>query len=400
MDAITRRGILERGGTTIDWPGEPSLGGYYGQEEIDVVIKTIQDSMSFVTGFGFICEEIAQFEAEFARYCGAAESISINGAGTGLDMAMMALDLEPGDEVICPSINFRAAPMSIVGQGGQWIPCEIDPKTLQADPADVERRITPRTRAIYPVHMNGLSAPIDDYLEIAERHPHPKHGPLKVIGDAARALGGGYKGGKIGGFGWMTVFSFHTMKNMTTLGEGGAITTDDPALAQRLRELRQFGSDTGWGTNYKMTKVQAAVGSVQLGRLEGFIVDRRCVAQARDEMLQDLPDLTLPYEPDDCVHSYYLYTCLVPKEWAGDKRNALLAMLAEDYHVNAIVANPPVHSTVPFLAQHTGAPDLPVSEETGARLFCLPIHPCMSGDDNEYLCAALWDAMERVRKMP
>jgi dTDP-4-amino-4,6-dideoxygalactose transaminase len=213
-------------------------------------------------------------------------------------------------------------------------------------------------------------------------------------------LGGGYNGGQIGGFGWMTVFSFHTMKNMTTLGEGGAVTTDDTDLAARLRAIRQFGGGIGWGSNYKMTKVQAAVGSVQLGRLPGFIVDRRRVAHARDEMLGDLPDLTLPYEPADCVHSYYLYTCLVPKEWARDKRNALLAMLAEDYRVNAIVANPPVHSAVPFLSQHTGAPDLPVSEETGARLFCLAIHPCMSDDDNEYLCAAVWDAMERVRKMP
>jgi perosamine synthetase len=399
MDAKTRKEILERGAPSIDWPGEPHLGGYYGQEEIDVVIKTILDSMNFVTGFGFICEEIAQFEAEFAEYCGAAECISINGAGTGLDMAMMALDLEPGDEVICPSINFRAAPMSIVGQGGKWVPCEVDPRSLQADPADVEKRMTPRTRAIYPVHMNGCSAPIDELLEIAERHPHPKHGPPKVIGDAARALGGGYKGGKIGGFGWMTVFSFHTMKNMTTLGEGGAITTSDPDLAARMRAIRQFGGDIGWGTNYKMTKVQAAVGSVQLGRLEGFIEDRRRVAATRDEMLGGIPELTLPYEPPDCVHSYYLYTCLVPKEWAGAKRDALLGMLLEDYHINTVVANAPMHSTVPFLAEHTGRPDLPVSEEIGARLFCIAIHPCMSDADNEYMCAAMWDAMEKMRKM-
>jgi perosamine synthetase len=400
MDAKARKAILERGAPSIDWPGEPHLGGFYGQEEIDVVVKTIRDSMNFVTGFGFICEEIARFEAEFAAYCGAAECITITNAASGLDLSMMALNLEPGDEVICPSINFRAAPMSIVGQGGKWIPCEVDPKTLQADPADVERRITDRTRAIYPVHMNGCSAPIDDYIEIAERHPHKKHGPLKVIGDAARALGGGYKGGKIGGFGWMTVFSFHTMKNMTTLGEGGAVTTSDPDAAARLRAIRQFGGDLGWGTNYKMTKVQAAAGSVQLGRLDGFISERRKVAKARDEMLGDLPDLTLPFEPADCVHSYYLYTCLVPKEWAGAKRDALLQTMLDDYHVNTVVANPPCHSTIPFLAEHTGKPDLPISEEVGARLFCIPIHPCMSDEDNQYICAATWEAMERVRKMP
>src|SRR5204863_5925798 len=128
-----------------------------------------------------------------------------NCAGTGLDMAMMCLDLEPGDEVICPAVNFKAAPLSIIGQRGRWVPCEIDPDTFQADPEDVEKRITPRTRAIYPVHMNGLSAPMEAYREIAERHPHPKHGPLKVIGDAARALGGGYRGRKIGKEGSMKV---------------------------------------------------------------------------------------------------------------------------------------------------------------------------------------------------
>lgn len=113
-------------------------------------------------------------------------------------MAMMALDLEPGDEVIVPAINFRAAPLSVVGQGGQIIWCEVDPRTLQADPSDVESRKTPRTRAIYPVHMNGLSAPMDDILDIANRNPHPVHGPLKVIGDAARACGGKYRDSRIG----------------------------------------------------------------------------------------------------------------------------------------------------------------------------------------------------------
>ena len=270
MDASRIKEALKRGHPSINWPGEPHLGGFYGEEEIEIVVKTMRDSMTnFVDGFGFICEEIEQFEADLAKYAGTTEAISITNCANGLDMAMMALDLEPGDEVICPSVNFRAAPMSIVGYGGQWVPCEIDPRTFQADPADVEARITPRTRAIYPVHMNGLSAPIDDYLEIAERHPHPKHGPLKVIGDAARALGGGYKGGKIVAFGWITVFSFHTMKNMTTLGDGGANTTNDTEIATRLRSIRQFGSLGGWGSNYKMTKVQAATGIVQLKRLDG-----------------------------------------------------------------------------------------------------------------------------------
>jgi dTDP-4-amino-4,6-dideoxygalactose transaminase len=398
MEASRRKEALSCGGLSIPWPSEPHLGGYYGEEEIEVVVKTMRESMNdYVHGFGFICEEIEQFEADFAKYCGAADAISITNAANGLDLAMMALDLQPGDEVICPSVNFRAAPMSIIGQGGTWVPCEVDPKTLQADPADVEKRMTPRTRAIYPVHMNGLSAPIDAYIEIAERHPHPKHGPAKVIGDAARALGGGYKGGKIGGFGWMTVFSFHTMKNMTTLGEGGAVTMDDPELAARARSIRQFGGGGGWGTNFKMTKVQAAVGIVQLKRLDDFIAARREVARKRTELLADIPELQLPYEPADCVHSYYLYSILVQKEWAGEKRDQLMAILRDEYGIDTCVANPPTHSTIPFLTEHTGGAHLPVSEEVGQRLFCPPIHPRMSDQDNEYICAALWETVEKLR---
>ena len=195
----------------------------------------------------------------FTNYCGTEFAISLSTASVGLDLAMISLGLEPEDEVICPAINFKASPLAVLGQGAKLVFCEIDPHTFNCDSADVERRITPNTRAIFPVHMNGLSAPMDDLLDIAERYPHPTHGPLKVIGDAARACGGGYKETKIGKKGWMNVFSFHTMKLMTTLGEGGMITTDDPELARMLRGIRQWGNEADtWGSSYKMTKVQAS----------------------------------------------------------------------------------------------------------------------------------------------
>jgi perosamine synthetase len=388
------------------WPAEPLLGSHYGEEEIEAVVRCMRTAMDPCVGFGFICEEIEEFERAFAEYIGAEYCVSINGAGGGLDMAVRALDLEPGDEVIVPSVNFRAALMSVIGHGGKLVVCEVDPKTLCADPNDVEKRMTPRTRAILPTHMNGLSADMNALEEIAARHPHPKHGPAKVIGDAARALGGGYQGTKIGARGWMTVFSFHTQKCITTLGEGGAITTDDAELWDRLQGIRQFGSvrhnpdpmvqGYGWGSNYKMTKVQAVVGMVQLGRLPGMIESRRRLARARDEML-DGSGLQLPYEPPGYEHCYYLYSLLVPKEWAGEKRDRLMAMLREQYGVDTVVANPPVHQTVPYVAMRTQGQELPVSEEVAARLFCPPIHPFMPDADNEYIAAAIWEAMEQVR---
>jgi perosamine synthetase len=396
MTEKQRKDALKRG-LSAPWQGEPMMGSYYGEEEFDAVIRAMRTSMDPAVGFGFICEEIEVFEKALAEYFDTKYAITINGAGGGLDMAMVALDLEPEDEVICPTINFRAAPMAVLGQRAKLVLCEADPQTLCADPNDVEKRLTPRTRCIFPTHMNGISAAMDDLLEIAERHPHPKHGPLKVIGDGARALGGGYKGTKIGKKGWMNVFSFHTMKNMTTLGEGGAITTDDDVVADRLREIRMFG-EQHWGSNYKMTKMQAAVGPIQLGRLDGLIAARRKLAQQRNEMLEGCPELTLPYEPGGYVHSYYLYSILVSPQWAGEKRDRLMAILTDEYGVDCGVYNPPVHRTVPFIAKHTQGQELPISDEVAGRLFCVPMHPRMSEEDNEFIAAAIWDAAERTRR--
>lgn len=382
------------------YPGEPQLGAWYTVAEIDATVKAIRDSMDYREGFGFVVDEIVQFENAFAAYCGTDDAVSLVTASVGLDIAMMCLDLQPGDEVITPALNFKACSLAIIGQGGTPVLCEVDPRTFNADPADVERRITPRTRAILPVHMNGLSAPMDDYLDIAERHPHPEHGPLKVIGDAARACGGGYKGTKIGKRGWMNVFSFHTMKLMTTLGEGGAITTDDAAVANRVRNIRQWGGGEEWGSSYKITKPQAAVGMVQLGRLDEMLALRRRRAHERLAMLEGIPDLTLTYEPPDCEHTFYLNTYLVPPEWSGEKRDALCALLLDEYGIGTCCANPPVWEKHAHIASHVqGAPDdYPVSTEIARRLFCVSLHPQMTEDENEYIAAAMWDAVERIRK--
>ena len=287
-------------------------------------MAAMRESMEVSKGFGTTCQQILDFEAAFAGYCGTKHAIAVNSAGPGLDMAMRYLKLQPGDEVIVPAINFMAAPLAVMGAGGQCVWGEVNPSTLQLDPNDAERRITPRTRAIFPVHMNGLAAPMDDYYEIAARHPHPTYGPPVIIGDAARACGGEYRGQKIGKRGFCSVFSFHTMKNMVTLGEGGMITTDDDHFAAYCRSTRFYGIATEvWGTSNVMTKVQAAVGLVQLRKLDGFIQARRRLALRRNDLLAGIRNVTLPPEPPDCKHSYYVYTCLVSAEWAGEKRDAL-----------------------------------------------------------------------------
>ncbi len=397
MDADRRKEIIATQKPEIPWANEPMMGSYYGEEEFEAVRREMEACNHPHIGFDANGPTVQEFEERFAQWCGAPYALANNGAGTGLDLAVMALDLEPGDEVIVPAINFKAAALSVLGQGGTVVWCEVDERTFQADPEDVERRITDRTRAIYPVHMNGMAAPIDEYLEIAERNPHPRHGPLKVIGDAARSCGARLKGRRVGSWEWICVFSFHTMKNMTTLGEGGMVVTQDPEAHEKMRKIRGFGGDI-WGTNYKLTNVQAAVGLVQLERIDEMLDRRRAVAAERDELLAGLEEITVPYCPEDRWHTYYLYTCLVPEAWAGEKRDRVREIMDEEYGISCVVANPPCYRSNEFLNQNTDHSDLPRSELLGKRLLCVPIHPLISTSDNEYIAAALWETVERVRE--
>jgi len=393
------RDALKQGKPEPPWRAEPLLGSTYDEEEIEAAVSAIREGSDISEGFGFTAPPIPDFEEAFAEHCGVKHAVAINSAGPGLDMAMRFLKLQPGEEVIVPAVNYQAAPLAVLGAGGQIVWGEIDDRMFQLDPADVEAKITPRTRAIFPVHMNGLSAPMDELIDVGKRHPHPEHGPIPVIGDAARACGGGYRNTKIGKKGLMTVFSFHTMKNMTTLGEGGMVTTDDADVARFCRSVRMYGSEVEeWGTSNVMTKVQAAVGLVQLRKLDSFIAARRRVAYARNEMLAGIPELELPYEPEDCEHSYYLYTCLVKKEWAGEKRNRLIAMMGETYGIGCVVANPPAYKGRKLLADATPGQRTPRSEAITDRLLCVSLHPAMTDADNRYIAASLIRCIEHLRK--
>ena len=380
----------------LPWRAEPLLGSIYGQEEIDAAVAAIREAMDVSKGFGFSASPIPEFERAFADYTGTADAVTVNSAGPGIDIVMRALKLQPGDEVIVPSINYQAAPLAVLGAGGKVVWGEADPVTYMLDPADVERKITNRTRAIFPVHIHGLCAPMDDYLAIAAKHPHPVYGPPKVIGDAARACGGSYRGTKIGKKGWATIYSFHTMKNMTTLGEGGMIATDDPDLAAYARSARMYGSGVEvWGTSNVMTKVQAAVGLVQLSKLDSFIAGRRRVAQERNRLLQGLPGVTLPHEPADCEHSYYLYTLTLKDDWAGEKRNQLIKMMDQDYGVGCVVANPPSYLSRRILAENFGK-TTPLSEAYAAKMISISLHPSMTSDDNKYIAAAFITCTQKL----
>ena len=400
LDTDVIKHVLTRGKpapANAVWWGEPNLGGWYTEAEVDAAVEAIRESNSWTTGFGPNSKTIQEFEEAFAEYCGARYAVAVNSCGTALDMIMMCLELEPGDEVICPAINYKAAHMAIIGQGGKVVFCDVDETTLNVDPADVERRITSRTRAIFPVHMNGLAAPMDELLDIADRHAHPAYGPLKIVSDAARSCGASYRGQNVGAIGWITAFSFQTQKLMTTLGEGGMLTTDDPAVAERLGALRQFGGEDDWGSNYKMTKVQAAVGLVQLSRLDEMNGRRRDAARRRSRFLSGTPELVLPLERPGSEHVYYVYGILVRPDWAGYKRDRILSIMRERFGIVCSVSNPPTFRRWAYLERNCDIPSLPVSDNIGTRLFCAPLHPLLSEEQELYICSSLLETIEIVK---
>ena len=382
-------------------PGEPALGSWYTEEEVDALTAAMRQSMDWRVGFR-PNPQVDEFEHAFASYCGAQHAFACTSAGTGLDMAMMALDLQPGDEVISPVMTFPGTHLSVLGQGGTLVLAEIDPKTFNIDPADVERRITPRTRAILAVHDHGLAAPIDELEEVAARHPHPKYGPAKVICDAARACGAGYKGTKVGNKGWMTVFSFHTQKLLTTLGEGGMVTTNDPELYRRIRAIGNWGSPDQWGTNYRLSRLQAVVGLVQLKRVDYMLERRRDRARKLMALLAErVPELTLPEEPEGYYHTYYLLCCTLPAELGGAKRDALCEWMPQHTGVGLVVGNLPTYRYKHTIIHKLGFKDsdFPVSSAVADRFFSPPLHPLMTDADLEYIADSLRAGIDYIKSL-
>lgn len=404
MSESERREVLQRGPEGRVDPSLVPLGGWFEQEETDAILEVVRHSSDYAVGFGG-SPWVPRFEEEFAAYTGTKYAVALNSAGTGLDLVMKILDLEPGDEVITTPMTYIATTHAIMAAGGTPIFADIGDGTFNIDPEDVERKMGPRTRAILPVHNNGLSVDMDALTDIAGRHPHPKHGPVPVIGDAARAAGGGYHGTRVGKKGTANVFSFQTSKNMTTLGEGGMITTDEDWVARRTRRLRSFGWDTWEGTsvlaepgfNYRMTGIQGAVGSVQLRRLDKMNDRRRDRSLLLTRLLNEAaPQIQTPFQPEGYHHVYYGYTVMVPREWAGERRDRFMQALKDDHGVGSVVMNPPV-THYPLLAKLGYRPqDTPRALEHGDRLLCLPMHPLYSDRDIAYIAAACGEAFAKT----
>ncbi|MCV2360813.1 DegT/DnrJ/EryC1/StrS family aminotransferase [Paucibacter sp. TC2R-5] len=333
---------------------------------IRAAIARVLDSGWYILG-----EEVASFEHEFAEFCGVKHCIGVADGLDALHLVLRAYGIGTGDEVIVPSNTFIATWLAVSQAGAKPVPVEPDIATHNLDPACIEAAITPATRAIMPVHLYGQPADMAPIMEIAQRHG------LKVIEDAAQAHGARYLGRRTGGLGDAAGFSFYPGKNLGALGDGGAITTNDDALAARLRMLRNYGSSIKYhhelaGVNSRLDELQAAVLRVKLPELDAENASRRRLAAAYMAALQDAP-LQLPKQIEGAESAWHLMVLRT------DRREHLQAALSEA-GIGHMVHYPIACHRQQAFAQQSW-PNLPIAERLQSELLSLPIAPYMTVED-------------------
>jgi dTDP-4-amino-4,6-dideoxygalactose transaminase len=335
------------------------------RKEIDAAIARTLDNCSFCLG-----PDVTQFEKDFARYCGAEHCVGFNSGTSALHVAMKLLDIGPGDEVITTPATFVATSWAISYVGAKPVYVDIDDATFNLDPKQVERAITPRTKAVMPVHLYGHPADLDPLVAICRAHN------LALVEDAAQAHGAKYKGRMIGTFGALAGFSFYPGKNLGAYGEGGALVTNNPAYAARARALREHGSSQRYyhdevGFNYRMEGIQGAVLDIKLRHLDTWTRERRRVAQRYNELLADTP-LQLPREAEYARSAWHLYVVRHPG------RDELKKHL-EANHIGCALHYPlPLHLQKCYAHLGHKPGSFPTAEKAARECLSLPIYAELS----------------------
>jgi dTDP-4-amino-4,6-dideoxygalactose transaminase len=322
--------------------------------------------------------EVAALENEVARYCGVAHGVGCGSGTDALSLALHALEIGPGDEVILPAFTFFATAGSVCRTGARPVFSDIDPVTYNIDPLQVENKITPRTRALLVVHLFGQCADMEPLWRIADRHN------LILIEDAAQALGSEYQGKRAGSLGGMGCLSFYPTKNLGAYGDAGMVVTGDPEWADRMKCLRVHGMEPKYhhkrlGWNARLDALQAAMLRVKLPHLEGWIASRRAIAGRYDALIEEhhlSHFLDRPVVRPQCRHTFNQYVVRV----AGGQRDALVRHLKID-HIGCEIYYPlALHQQecLRYLGYHKG--DFPASEHAAGEVLALPIYPELTAD--------------------
>jgi dTDP-4-amino-4,6-dideoxygalactose transaminase len=353
--------------------------------EISAALDRVCQNASFVLG-----EEVTCFEQAFAAYCEVKHCVALNSGTSALHLALLSAGVGPGDEVITTANTFIATVEAICYTGATPVFTDIDPATANLDPALIERAITERTKAIVPVHLYGRPADLDPMLDIAKRHN------LTVIEDACQAHGARYHGKRVGGVGHAGVFSFYPGKNLGAYGEGGALTTNDDAVAQFGREMRTHGESKRYfhdriGYNYRMEGFQGAVLNVKLRYLDHWTAQRQEFAALYRERLSGsrarLPRLRLPEDSPQCENVYHLFT-----PWVQN-RDAVREQLTHKGVQTAVHYPVPVHlqKALSHLGYKPGS--LPHTEKACTEVISMPLFPEMSREQVIYAADTLTELL-------
>lgn len=343
--------------------------------------------------------KVAQFETAFAARHRVRHALATSSCTTGLHLILAALGIGPGDEVIVPAFTWVATANVVLYCGATPVLADVSRDTYNIDPADVARKLSPRTRALIAVHLFGLCADVE-----ALRAVLPPH--VALVEDAACAAGASYRGEPVGGLGLAAAFSFHPRKSITT-GEGGMVTTNDPQLARTADMLRNHGAEVSeeqrhrgprpyllaefnlLGFNYRMTDLQGAVGLAQLAKLDRFVAERERWARWYMQELQSLPWLRMPALPSDGNHAWQAFVTYVDPQRAPRPRNAIM----EELQRAGVSTRPGTHA-VHMLGYYRkrfglGPDDCPAARDCDANTMAIPLHNRMSEDDYRYVVAAL-----------
>lgn len=342
------------------------------KDEIDSSIQDILDNTAFILG-----KKVEDFEGKFANLCGVRHCIGVNNGTSALRLALLALGIKAGDEVVTTPFTFIATAEATSHTGAKLVFADIDEKTYCIDPEKIKEKITKRTKAILPVHLFGQPADMDPIMEIAEKHG------LKVVEDAAQAHNALYKNKKAGSIGDVSCFSFYPGKNLGAYGEAGAVCTNDKELANKLVLLRQHGELKRYyhdliGDNCRMEGIQGAVLGVKIKYLDEWTEKRRKNAQIYDELLEKL-DIVLPYEANYARHVYHVYGI------RAKKRDELRDFLSKNGISTGIHYPIPVHLQKAYSFMGLKEGSFPASEKVAKEILSLPMYPELSEEQMEYI---------------
>jgi dTDP-4-amino-4,6-dideoxygalactose transaminase len=344
--------------------------------EINAAIQGVLDRSDYILG-----DEVRLFEEDFAKYIGTAHALSVGSGLDALEIALRAYGIGPGDEVITAANTFIATVLAIIAVGAKPVLAEMDPATYNIDPAAIEAAITSRTRALMPVHLYGQPADMEPIMAIAAKHN------LLVIEDAAQAHGADYRGKRAGSWGHAAAFSFYPGKNLGAYGDGGLITTNDAAVAEKIRYLRNYGQKVKYehviaGTNSRLDTIQAAILRVKLRYLDRWNAARNQHAAAYSKALADGP-FALPKIAPNRTHIFHLYVLQT------ENRAAVQQFLNERGIASGIHYPIPIHLQVACRDLGYRAGDFPLTEQAAGRILSLPMFPELTAPQCEFVADAV-----------